>query len=117
MRPTDVVLVYFWIYFDFACFATAVLVPLERSFIVIVGGFLGVTNLSSFTCLLGLAPLDGSFLTGVARFGVIFFRVATRLGDLALIGVEIFLIGVAIFFIYLDLVDLAMSVASKCTGV
>lgn len=91
--------------------------PLERSFIVIVGGFLGVTNLSSFTCFLGLAPLDGSFLTGVARFGVIFFGVATRLGDLALIGVEILLIGVAIFFIYFDLVDLTISVASKCTGV
>ena len=46
MRPIVVVLVCFWINFDFACFATALLVPLERSFIVIVGGFLGVINLS-----------------------------------------------------------------------
>jgi hypothetical protein len=42
-------------------------------------------------------PLDGSFITGVARFGAIFLGVVTHLSDLALIGVKIIFIGEAIF--------------------
>lgn len=88
---------------------------LERSFIVIVCGFLGVVNLSTFVTFLGLTALGGCFLTGVPFLGVTFLGANGYLGDLAF-GEAIFLIGVATFLICLDLVNFPMSAATIWTG-
>ena len=104
----------FWIYFDWRCFGTTVLLPLDRRLIVIVGGFFGVENLSTITTFFGLVVLIGAFL-GVATFlGVTFLAITGYLGDLVLIGllgVDIFFWGVGFFFICLDYLSFETSEA------